>query len=82
MTEKETYNKLKTITNRYLPVDISKEAIHIDSYLTNELNIKSSNLVDIILDVEDAFNIAISNEDMNELHAVRDAIRIIEGKTK
>ncbi len=80
MTEKEIYTKLESIIQGYLPEDVSKENIHPDSDLTKELNINSSHLVDIVLDVEDVFNIALSNEDMEQLRTVGDAVRIIQGK--
>ncbi|MBA3987004.1 MAG: acyl carrier protein [Flavobacteriales bacterium] len=80
MTEKEIYNKLENIINDYLPEDVSKENINPDSDLTKELNINSSHLVDIVLDVEDVFNIALSNDDMEQLRTVKDAVRIIQAK--
>ncbi len=82
MTEKEIYTKLETIIRDYLPEDVSIESIKPESDLTKELNINSSHLVDIVLDVEDAFNIALSNEDMEQLRTVGDTVRIIESKTK
>jgi len=80
MTEKEIYTKLENIIKDYLPEDVSKENINPDSDLTKELNINSSHLVDIVLDVEDVFNIALSNDDMEQLRTVKDAVRIIQAK--
>ncbi len=80
MTEKEIYTQLKSIVKGYLPEDVSAENIKPESDLTKELNINSSHLVDIVLDVEDAFNIALSNEDMEQLHTVQDAVKIIQSK--
>lgn len=80
MTEKEIYTKLEHIIKDYLPEDVSKETITPDSDLTKELNINSSHLVDIVLDVEDTFQIALTNDDMEQLHTVKDAVRIIKGK--
>jgi acyl carrier protein len=36
--------------------------------------------VDIVLDVEDEFDIMLENEDMERMQTVRDALQIIEGK--
>ncbi len=80
MTEKEIYFKLEPIIKDYLPEDVNKEQITPESNLTKELNINSSHLVDIILDVEDTFQIALTNDDMEQLHTVKDAVRIIQGK--
>ncbi len=80
MTDKEIYTKLENIIKDYLPEDVSKENIKHDSDLTKELNINSSHLVDIVLDVEDTFKIALNNEDMESLRTVKDALQIIKQK--
>jgi acyl carrier protein len=46
----------------------------------DELNINSANLVDIVLDVEDIFDIQLENEDMDQMQTVNDAINIINKK--
>lgn len=80
MTEKEIYTKLENIIRDYLPEDVSIEKIKPESDLTKELNINSSHLVDIILDLEDTFSLTLTNEDMEQLHTVEDAVRIIKLK--
>ncbi len=76
----ERYKKLKNIIKIYLPEDVSVEDITMDSHFINGLNINSANLVDIILDVEDEFDIMLENEDMDRMQTVQDALQIIEGK--
>ncbi|MDT0621588.1 acyl carrier protein [Croceitalea vernalis] len=80
MTEKEKYHTLKEIVKIYLPDDVSVEQIQPESNFTTELNINSANLVDIVLDVEDAFDIRLENEDMDGMLTVKDALSIIETK--
>lgn len=80
MTEKEIYSKLEKIIIDYLPEDVSMVQISPESNLTKELNINSSHLVDIILDLEDTFDITLNNEDMEQLQTVSDAVRIIQLK--
>ena len=80
MKEEEKYQKLKQIVQTYLPDDVNAEAITLDSNFTTELNINSANLVDIILDVEDAFDIILENEDMDSMQTVKDALLIIDKK--
>jgi acyl carrier protein len=46
----------------------------------NDLQINSANLVDIILDVEDAFEIVIDNDDMARMLDIKNTIDIIETK--
>ena len=71
MTKEERYQKLRDIIKIYLPEDVM---------IKEELNINSANLVDIVLDVEDAFDIRLENEDMDQMQTVADALHIIETK--
>ncbi len=80
MTGTEHYQKLQDIIKIYLPEDVSADNISEESHLINELNINSANLVDIVLDVEDAFDIRLENEDMDQMETVKDALQIIDKK--
>ena len=80
MTSEEIYTKLEPIVKTYLPEDVSATEININSDLTRELNINSAHLVDIVLDIEDAFDIEFKNEDMENLRSIKDAISLIQEK--
>ncbi|MDX1365501.1 MAG: phosphopantetheine-binding protein [Arenibacter latericius] len=80
MTNQSHYETLKEIVKIYLPEDVSVSDITEESNFTSELNINSANLVDIILDVEDAFGITLENQDMDQMKTVKDALRIVEQK--
>ena len=74
--------KLYDIVKVYLPQDVAPEAIELNSHLMNDLNINSAHLVDIALDVEDAFDIMLNEEDMENMQTVNDAIAIVRSKTQ
>ena len=76
----ENFEQLKEIVSQYLPDDVDTSQIKMDSDFIQELNINSANLVDIALDVEDAFDIMLENEDMDGMKTVSDALRIIDVK--
>lgn len=78
----ENYERLKEIVSQYLPEDVDASQITEDSNFIQELNINSANLVDIVLDVEDAFDIRLENEDMDGMQTVSDALKIVEIKIK
>jgi acyl carrier protein len=80
MTTEEIYARLLPIVKTYLPEDVNADDINFDSDLTGELNINSAHLVDIVLDVEDEFNIEFANEDMESLRTLNDAMTIIQKK--
>lgn len=80
MNKEEHYQKLRDIVKIYLPEDVSVDAISEESHFIDELNINSANLVDIVLDVEDAFDIILENDDMDQMATVQDALNIIDKK--
>ena len=80
MTSNEIFATLEPIIKTYLPGDVDASEINPNSDLTKELNINSAHLVDIILDIEDAFDIEFKNDDMEKLRTVNDTIAIIQNK--
>lgn len=76
----EHFEKLKAIVIQYLPEDISADQIEVNSHFIQELNINSANLVDVVLDVEDTFDIMLENEDMDGMQTMADAMKIIDDK--
>ncbi|NGX83932.1 phosphopantetheine-binding protein [Aequorivita sp. KMM 9714] len=82
MTSEDIYKKIEPIIKNYLPEDVSKMEISRESDLTKELNINSAHLIDIVLDVEDVFDIEIKNEDLEKLRNLNDVINLIKQKTE
>ena len=80
MIDNNRYESLRDIIKIYLPEDVEASDITEDSHFVNELNINSAHLVDIVLDVEDAFDIRLENEDMDQMQTVKDALQIIDVK--
>lgn len=78
----EHYEALKNIIKIYLPEDVFVEDIKPTSHLTQELNVNSANLVDIVLDVEDHFDITIEDDEIEKMETVQSAIEIIEAKVQ
>jgi len=80
MSSEEIFEKLLPIITLYLPEDVAAKDIQRTSDLTGELNINSAHLVDVVLDVEDKFDIEFANADMESLRTVDDAVQIIQNK--
>jgi acyl carrier protein len=73
-------DKLTTVIRPYVEDKSSLETMTEDSTL-GELNINSLHLMDIVIDVEDAFNIEISGDEADELNRVGNALDLILRKT-
>ncbi len=67
MTKDELIAKLKTIVQPYIQDEQAFENLTEETDFINDLKINSANLVDVVLDVEDEFDIRIENEDMEEM---------------
>ena len=74
--------KLKEIVKPYIQDQEAFENLNEETDFINDLKVNSANLVDIVLDVEDAFDIEIDNESMEQMLSVKKAIDIIESKMK
>lgn len=79
--DKETLiAQLKEIVKPYAKNQEALLNINENTDFVNDLKINSANLVDVILDVEEQFNIVIDNESMERMLNVKSAMEIIEAK--
>ena len=80
MKKEELIAKLKTIVQPYIQDEVAFENLSENTNFINDLKINSANLVDVILDVEDEFDIRIENEEMEQMISVKAAMDIITSK--
>jgi len=80
MTNQDIIPKLKKIVTPYTQNNTALEGFGPQTDLINDLEINSANLVDVVLDVEDEFNIEIDNDSMDGMLTVGDAIAVIRKK--
>ena len=80
MNKQETIEKLKTIIKPYIKNEIAFENLNEQTDFINDLKINSANLVDVVLDIEEQFEIIIDNESMEKMLNVQAALNIIETK--
>lgn len=80
MSREELIVSLKKIVAPYIQDEAAFENLNEDTDFINDLKINSANLVDVVLDVEDEFDIEIDNEAMDQMLSVKAALDIIEQK--
>jgi len=80
MSQEELIAKLKPIVANYAQDKNALEQINAQTDFIKDLKINSANLVDVILDVEEEFDIVIDNESMERMLNVQAAMEIIETK--
>ena len=80
MNNKELIAKLKEIVLPYVQDEEAFKNLSEETTFIQDLKINSANLVDVILDVEDVFDIRIENEEMEQMISVKAAMDIITSK--
>lgn len=80
MTKEDIIERLKTIVKPFVNNQEAFENLTEDTDFITDLQINSANLVDIVLDVEDAFGIDIDNLAMEKMISIKATIEIIETK--
>lgn len=73
-------SQLKEIIGTYAQDPEAMEHFNAETDFIKDLKINSANLVDIVLDVEEAFQIEIDNDSMARMLTVGAAIDIIQAK--
>jgi acyl carrier protein len=80
MTKEDIIERLKTIVKPFVNNQEAFDNLTEDTDFITDLQINSANLVDIVLDVEDAFSIDIDNLAMEKMISIKATIEIIETK--
>ena len=73
-------DKLKEVVQPYVQDEQAFENLTEETDFINDLKVNSANLIDIILDIEDVFDIEIDNESMEQMLNVKKAVEIIQAK--
>jgi len=82
MLAEDLITKLKSIVKPYIQDEVAFDAMNEETNFINDLKINSANLVDVILDIEDEFDIVMANEDMEQMTTVKSAMLVVEAKLK
>ncbi|QDW26469.1 acyl carrier protein [Pedobacter sp. KBS0701] len=80
MNKEEIIETLKTIIEPYSEESTALAQIDENTDFINDLKINSANLVDIVLDIEEKFNIEIDNDSMAKMLTVKATTEIIAQK--
>jgi acyl carrier protein len=80
MNREETIEKLKGIVKPYIQNQEAFDNLSESTDFINDLQINSANLVDVILDIEEEYEIIIDNQSMERMLDVKSAMEIIETK--
>lgn len=80
MTDEQLLQKLKEIVRPYAKDLDALETIHPGTDFINDLKINSAHLVDVVLDIEEGFEIEIDNDAMEQMLNVQSALDVVRAK--
>ena len=80
MQKEDIIEQLKEIVKPYIQNQAAFDSLTENTDFINDLKINSANLVDVILDIEEKYNIVIDNDSMERMVNVKAAMEIIEAK--
>ena len=78
--KKEMISELKSIVKPYIQNEEAYNNLDEETDFMNDLKINSANLVDVILDIEDMYDIELDNESMDKMLNVKVTLEVINTK--
>jgi len=81
ITQENVKTDLLEIIKPYLPEEIAVNDVSEEKHLINDLKINSAHIVDIVLDIEDKFDIMIDDDAIGDMNTVQDSINMVLQKT-
>ena len=78
--KKEMISELKSIVKPYIQNEEAYNNLDEETDFMNDLKINSANLVDVILDIEDTYDIELDNESMDKMLNVKVTLEVINTK--
>jgi acyl carrier protein len=72
--------EVKKILGKFAKNKPALETAGPEARIRKDLGVSSANLVDVLLEFEDAFDISISDEELGKIETLGDAVQCIEGK--
>lgn len=77
MDQQQVMDKVVEIIRPFVKNDSALTSISMDTSLLKDLRVNSARLVDIVLEFEDAFGVAVSDDAADSVKTVGDAVALI-----
>ena len=81
MENQEVFDKVVEIIKPFAKNEEALGSISLDTSLQKDLEVNSARLVDIVLEIEDNFDIEVSDDDADQVGTVGDAVKLIVAAT-
>jgi acyl carrier protein len=77
---RDTLFEVKKILGKFAKNKPALETAGPEARIREDLGVSSANLVDVLLQMEETFDISISDSELEGIDTLGDAVRIIDGK--
>jgi acyl carrier protein len=81
MENQEVFDKVVEILKPFAKNEEALGSISLETSLQKDLEVNSARLVDIVLEIEDNFDIEVSDDDADQVNTVGDAVKLIVAAT-
>ena len=82
MMQEQVFEKVVSILKPFVKAPEALANVKMESSIVKDLKVNSARLVDVVLEIEDAFGLAIADSDADSVKTVGDAVRLIQTAKK
>lgn len=74
------FDKIKDIIVEQL--DVEEDAVTMEAFITEDLGADSLDVVDLVMSIEESFDVEIPDEEVENIKTVGDIVKYIENKVE
>lgn len=77
MSEQQVFEKVVSIIKPFAKAPEVLASASMETSILKDLKVNSARLVDVVLEIEDAFEIEVKDEDADKVKTIGDAVKLI-----
>jgi acyl carrier protein len=77
MEQQQVFDKVVSILKPFVKAPEALETASMETSILKDLKVNSARLVDVVLEIEDAFEIEVKDEDADKVKTIGDAVNLI-----
>lgn len=82
MTQEQVFEKVVGILKPFVKNQEALASIAMETSILKDLKVNSARLVDVVLEIEDAFGIEVADDEADKVRTVGDAVNLIVSREK
>jgi len=82
MAQAEVFEKVVSILKPFVKSQEALAKVAMETTILGELKVNSARLVDVVLEIEDAFDIEVTDTEADKVSTVGDAVNLVMKKAK